>query len=155
MAKGIKDYFDFAEVDYIFFTESCKAGRRDNALASLGQNICERYLKHIVDTLDTDPVSVEEHNEILHTHTLRKILTYVSGVMNIEIPAERCRKIMLADGYYFTTRYPGEDSYIATPADVEIVYDAVTESRNLAVELCPRKEQEKDNATRDGEGEER
>lgn len=49
-------YFDLAEEDYQFLLYDKKGGRVGNIMCSAAQNICERYLKHIIDTyvLDVD-----------------------------------------------------------------------------------------------------
>lgn len=48
MENGMNTYLDFAENDYMFFRHAYDSGNKGTALAALGQNICERYLKHIV-----------------------------------------------------------------------------------------------------------
>lgn len=42
-------YFDLAEEDYQFLLYDKKGGRVGNIMCSAAQNICERYLKHIID----------------------------------------------------------------------------------------------------------
>ena len=41
-------YLSFAENDRRFFRDAYDHGIRGGALAVLGQNICERYLKHLI-----------------------------------------------------------------------------------------------------------
>ncbi len=41
-------YLSFAENDRRFFRDAYDHGIRGGALAALGQNICERYLKHLI-----------------------------------------------------------------------------------------------------------
>ena len=48
MENGMNTYLDFAENDYMFFRHAYDSGNKGTALAALGQNICERYLKHCV-----------------------------------------------------------------------------------------------------------
>lgn len=48
MGNSLESYFDFAENDYLFFRQAYDSNVRGSALAALGQNICERYLKHII-----------------------------------------------------------------------------------------------------------
>ena len=45
MGNSLESYFDFAENDYLFFRQAYDSNVRGSALAALGQNICERYLK--------------------------------------------------------------------------------------------------------------
>lgn len=41
-------YFDFAEDDYNGFKANYEHGFKFNFLASMAQNACEKYLKHII-----------------------------------------------------------------------------------------------------------
>lgn len=38
-------------------------------------------------------------------------------------------KVILADGYYFSARYPGDESFFANKEDVEICWAAVQETK--------------------------
>lgn len=66
-------YFDLAENDYQFLEYDRKAGRIGNIMCSAAQNICERYLKHIIDTYvyDIDTTS------ILQTHSLKSLRRFM------------------------------------------------------------------------------
>ena len=70
-------YFDFAENDFLFFQQTYQAGIRGNALAALGQSICERYLKHIADRYANPEDEMESFKKqsVLRTHNLRQLLT--------------------------------------------------------------------------------
>lgn len=74
-------YLDFAEDDYLFFKQAYESGNRRSALAALGQNICERYLKHVVSEYAEPENTVEEAQKtnILRTHSLRKLMQYISN----------------------------------------------------------------------------
>ena len=48
---AMNNYFDFAENDFQYFLHSYKAGFVANAMAADAQKICEKYMKHIVDTV--------------------------------------------------------------------------------------------------------
>lgn len=39
------------------------------------------------------------------------------------------RKVILADGYYFSARYPGDEAFFANEEDVQICWDAVVETK--------------------------
>lgn len=131
-------YLDFAEDDYLFFKQAYESGNRRSALAALGQNICERYLKHVVSEYAEPENTVEEAQKIniLRTHSLRKLMQYISNDMSVEIPPDTEMKLSLIDGFYFTTRYPGDDSYLASARDIDKAYGAVNAARDFTLDLC-------------------
>ena len=45
----LKTYFDFAENDYGYFWHSFEQGIVANAMAADAQEICEKYMKHVID----------------------------------------------------------------------------------------------------------
>ena len=67
-----RNYFDFAEDDYQYLKEDYERGRVANYMASMSQNICERYLKHVVETyvIPTTEKEEAEETKVLHTHNL-------------------------------------------------------------------------------------
>lgn len=137
MAKAVT-YQDFAEDDYRFFKSAYDRGIKGNALAALAQNICERYLKHVVSEYahpeNKEEVLNKEH--ILRTHSLRRLMGYIHDDMGIEIPEDVEEKLERIDGFYFTTRYPGEESYLASDRDIDKANLAVDVARNFVSELC-------------------
>lgn len=40
-------------------------------------------------------------------------------------------KVVLADGYYFSARHPGEESFFAKEEDVKICWEAVKETKRV------------------------
>lgn len=117
-------YYDYAEDDYLYLEECIKSGIYDNALASLAQNTCERYLKSIIVT----STAVKENSYIMRAHSLKTLFDYVlENLPDFEINA----MIMLkADGLYIATRYPGDDSFFASKQDVLDAFAAVEETKN-------------------------
>ena len=64
-------YLGCAENDYYFFAEDIQKGRVANYLASMAQNICERYLKHIINS-EYNPTSTEENSTVLSLSTISR-----------------------------------------------------------------------------------
>lgn len=122
MEKGLS-YFDLAENDYQFLLKDKKEGRVGNIMCSAAQNICERYLKHMIDTyvLDCDTT------RILQTYSLRFLRRFIQE----QIPEfeGNWKMILQADGYCFSTRYPGDGAFIVGKEDVEECWEAVEETR--------------------------
>ena len=138
MGKGMTTYLDFAENDYMFFKSAYDAGNKGGALTSLGQSICERYLKHIISEY-AHPETQQEHMDkesVLKTHSLRRLLKYCESTMEFDIPDEAESAMERIDGFYFSTRYPGDDSFIPTSRDVDKACAAVESARAFALDIC-------------------
>ncbi len=129
---------DFAENDYLFFRAAYDSGNKGSALAALGQNICERYIKHIISEYAQPESELEEvkKESVLKTHSLHRLLNYCTTEMGINIPEETATALERIDGFYFTTRYPGEDSFIPTEKDIEKANIAVEQSREFTMQIC-------------------
>lgn len=105
MEKEI-NYYSFAEDDYLFLKENVEDGRVSNAMTSIAQSVCERYLKHIIDIFCTEI----DCTAVLKTHSLKRIIRFLKD--NIEDFRIDVTKVVLADGYYFSTGYPGDESFL-------------------------------------------
>ena len=112
MEKGLT-YYDLAENDYQFLLKDWQDGRVGNIMCSSAKNICERYLKHVIDAYITEC----DTTRILQTHSLKALRRF----MQEYIPEFTCKwKIILqADGYYFSTRYPGDTAFLVAKEDVD------------------------------------
>lgn len=66
--EKVVNYYTFAEDDYLFLKANIEERRVNNAMTSISQNICERYLKHLIEIycVEIDCTS------ILKTHSLKK-----------------------------------------------------------------------------------
>lgn len=141
------NYYDFAAQDAKYFLEDVENGRVANYLASMAQNICERYLKHIINEFHEPESEMDEHEKIaiLRTHSIKKLTDFIVSKMEISMDDDKRDNIERADGYYFTSRYPGEDSFFVTRRDInkckESVIDCQEFVNNLILEH--QKEQEK------------
>ena len=143
MAGRINTYAEFAENDYKFFRQSYDSGNKGSALAALGQSICERYLKHLVSECahpenESEAVSRES---VLRTHSLRRLMRYISGDMGIDIPEETETALDRIDGFYFTTRYPGDESFIPSEKDIDKADKAVRLCRDFVLRTVSEIEQ--------------
>lgn len=117
------NYYTFAEDDYQFLKANVEDKRISNAMTSIAQNICERYLKHLIEAYCVEI----DCTTILKTHSLKKLLRFLEdNLPSFQINKE---KVVLADGYYFSARYPGDESFFANEEDVRICWDAVIETK--------------------------
>ena len=110
---ALNSYFDFAENDFQYFKASYDAGIVANMMGAMAQGICEKYMKHLISEYykPDDAMQQKDFENILRTHSL-----------NI-------------DGFYFSTRYPGDDSIEIDGDDVETCNDAIELCRTEVLEL--------------------
>ena len=138
MAEKLNSYLAFAENDFLFFRQAYDTGNKGSALAALGQSICERYLKHVISEF----AQPENHSEmqdketILRTHSLRRLMRYIQEEMELEIPEKTEMAMDRIDGFYFTTRYPGSESFIPSERDIDKANIAVEEARKFTLDIC-------------------
>jgi len=135
---ALETYFDFADNDFQFFKQNYEAGIVANAMGSLAQSICERYMKHIVSELYS-PQNVDTQNKmmrVLRTHNLNNLINFLRNSMGIEFSPECETEMRIIDGYYFTTRYPGEDSILLDSRDLSHCMRAVSLCRKETLNIC-------------------
>lgn len=145
MGKEIT-YYNLAENDYSYLKANIEEGRVSNAMCSSAQNICERYLKEVI----SGKANELNDTDIMKTHSLKKIRKFVEA----NIPELECewRDVILADGYYCSACYPGEDSYFVDESDVQICWEAVKavkKSVDRYLENIREKENKKEEQTLD------
>ena len=138
MAENLNSYFSFAENDFLFFRQAYDTGNKGSALAALGQSICERYLKHVISEFaqPENRDEMQDKENILRTHSLRRLMRYIQEDMDLEIPEKSEMAMDRIDGFYFTTRYPGSESFIPSERDIDKANMAVEEARKFTLDIC-------------------
>lgn len=129
MEKELTTYYDFAEDDYQFFKDAYQRGLMGNAMGAMAQEICEKYLKHLVSEYIVAG-TLEENvakTEVLKTHNLNKLVKFLSTRLP-ELKLNK-RELTLVNGLYFTTRYPGDESITINREDVEEYFNAIQSCR--------------------------
>lgn len=142
---ALESYFDFAENDYDYFMKSYKAGFVANMMGAMAQGICEKYMKFLVEQYVNPENSLEEaeYGRVLHTHSLNRLMKYLDR-KGISFSKEAYRQMRIIDGYYFSARYPGEDSIELDQSDIQECACAVELCRAEVTELIRRQESDKD-----------
>lgn len=138
MAENLNSYLAFAENDYLFFRQAYDTGNKGSALAALGQSICERYLKHVISEFaqPENRGEMQDKETVLRTYSLRRLMRYIQEEMSLEIPEKTEMSMDRIDGFYFTTRYPGSESFIASERDIDKAKAAVEEARKFTLDTC-------------------
>lgn len=139
---SLKTYFDFAEDDYLFLQNAYKRGDVANAMGAIAQNICERYMKHLVDKFDLPDTKEEEEQkkDLLSTHNLPRLFNYIEGKLKEGFSHDTKRKMRVINGFYFSARYPGDGSSELSRDDIEDCMEAVKACRKETLELMAKLE---------------
>lgn len=142
---AMKTYLDFAENDYKYFKYSCNSGFVANTMAAQAQEICEKYMKHIIDTYHKPVTSQEEQTELegtMRSHNLLKLQRYMENHTDFSFHAETKRLLRGINGYYFSARYPGDESLEVTQEDIDLCLVAVETCRDNILEILREAEME-------------
>ena len=126
--EGKKTYLDFAEKDYADILICYNAGAKGNMTCVMSQKTCERYLKHVIEmSTDEPPIHVMRSKDLC---ILRKFIE--QNDLGLEADWGR---VLKANGYYFTTAYPGDDSFMATEKDADDCVDALKYTREVVLKF--------------------
>lgn len=136
MGKKIS-YISIAENDYQYLKQDVEAGRVSNILAYNSQNVCEKYLKGSIVSLGLENQCT---NNEMRTHSLRKLCNFLKKNAPQLQNQINYSKILAGDGYYFNTRYPGDDYLEVTSSDIQECWDAVEETRKMALYIEQQKQ---------------
>ena len=133
---ALNSYFDFAENDFQYFKASYDAG----IVANMMDLISEYYKPD-------DAIQQKDFENILRTHSLNRLMKFLKGNMGAEFSKNTQTHMRMIDGFYFSTRYPGDDSIEIDGDDVETCNDAIELCRKEVLEL--ERKLKKDEALRD------
>lgn len=125
-------YYDFAEDDFQYLMSNIRMGNVRNAMCSESQSICERYLKQlIVNYVDETEENSKEYSDILSAHSINRLINFLTRNLGDFKADPRIRSV---NGYYWDTRYPGENSFMVTEEDIQICWQAVQACKNCVDE---------------------
>ena len=134
---ALSSYFDFAENDFQYFKASYEAGIVANMMGAMAQGICEKYMKHLVSEYYKPDNSIQKKDfeNILRTHSLNRLMKFLKENMRMEFSKSTQTYMRMIDGFYFSTRYPGDDSIEIDRDDVEMCNEAVKMCRKEIMEF--------------------
>ena len=121
---ALNSYFDFAENDFQYFKASYDAG----IVANMKHLISEYYKPD-------DAMQQKDFENILRTHSLNRLMKFLKANMGAEFSKNTQTHMRMIDGFYFSTRYPGDDSIEIDGDDVETCNDAIELCRKEVLEL--------------------
>lgn len=137
------NYYDFAEDDYQMLKTLVENKQIRNGMCSLAQSICERYLKQlVVNYIKQTDENILEYQSILRTHNVKRLLNYLTANLKDFHPDS---KIKDSNGYYFSTRYPGEDSFMVNQDDINICWESVKACKKTVDDYIASKKPENQN----------
>lgn len=134
---ALKNYLDFAENDYQYLIASYEAGIVANMMGAMAQGICEKYMKHIISQFTTPSSGTEqlEKEALLKTHNLQRLIRYMESKTDFQFTKETKSLMLQINGYYFSTRYPGDDSIELDKEDIEDCILAAKGCREEVLEM--------------------
>ena len=137
-------YLDFAENDYKYFMTSYEHGIVANAMAADAQEICEKYMKHVIDKYFKPETEEEQTEYDIHmlTHNLNKLMRFLDQRMGLNFDRGVKAEMQIINGYYFTARYPGDESIEVTKEDLDVCADAVEHCRESILKMIQEIENE-------------
>lgn len=141
---AMTSYLDFAENDYKYFMTSYEHGIVANAMAVDAQEICEKYMKRVIDKY-FKPETEEEQTEYdihMRTHNLNKLMRFLDQRMGLNFDREVKVETQIINGYYFAERYPGDESIEVTKEDLDVCADAVEHCRESILKMIQEIENE-------------
>lgn len=130
------NYLDFADSDYVFFVDAYEHCSTFGPMVSLACSICERYLKHLIDTyVYTENILQDvEKEKILKSVSLAELIRFVNNEMKIAIPNGTEMAMRAIDPFRRITQYPGSVSFFADKDDLEKAAKAVQLTRQFVYE---------------------
>lgn len=131
----LKTYYDFALDDYCFLMELKNNGILANSIGAITQNTCERFLKHLIN----EYICVNENNrdlitEIMVTHNLNRLVCFWNSFSKEKIPASVANSLKKINGYYISTKYPGDDCQTLSKENIKTCF-GVVEACKQAVDI--------------------
>lgn len=135
---SFKTYLDFAEDDFGFLLKCYENNIEANALTSISQNACEKYMKHIIDTYynpGNDLEMVHNKEDILRSHNLGVLMKFLKQNLGVSYSKNTDTLLKSINGYYFNTGYPGSDSFKVDFEDIELCVEAIKSCRKETFEI--------------------
>lgn len=137
---SLKTYFDFADNDYQYFINSYNSGFVANMMGAMAQGICEKYMKYLIERFyaPCDEFAENDKEDILKTHNLNRLMKFLKSNVGVEFSDETRREMNAINGYYFTARYPGDNSLELDKEDIESCFLAVNNCRTETLDIIKR-----------------
>lgn len=135
----LRTYYDFALDDYRFLCELKKSGITANSIGAIAQNTCERFLKYLIN--EFIPVSEDNRQvitEILTTHSLNRLVFFWNRFSENRIPSDVSELLRRINGYYFSTKYPGDDCQTLSKDNILTCFEAVEACKQAVDEIITR-----------------
>lgn len=123
--------------------DSYNSGLVANSMGANAQGICEKYMKHVISEYKTLQTGEEARiqESILRTHSLHRLIRYMKDSMGIEFSQETRNKMKIIDGFYFTCRYPGDDSIEIDKESLDDCAKAISSCRGEIIKIIQEYEE--------------
>lgn len=116
-------YYDFAMNDYLYIKKTVEDEYVYNSMCSIAQNCIERFLKHIIE-----PYAIKQNNtSIMRAHDLTPLKSFITKTIP-DFSAD-WGQIMVANGFYFSVRHPGDNAFFVNKQDIEDCWNALNATK--------------------------
>lgn len=132
----LESYFDFAENDYNLFMFCVNHEYyAANMLGAIAQGICEKYIKHLLESYYSpdSALSYSEYSDVMRTHSLHKLCKFLKNRLQLKYSQETENLMYIIDGFYFSTRYPGDDSITLEKENIDFCCRAINACREETI----------------------
>lgn len=115
-----------------------------NEMGAMAQSICERYLKHLIAEYAEPENDMEsaEKERVLRSHNLRVLSNFLRHTMELSMPKALVTALNSVNGFYFSTRYPGEDSTTLTREELDECAEALRLCRKYVEDIIQQADTE-------------
>ena len=135
----LRTYKDFADNSYAYFMFAYDNGQIFNEMGAMAQSICERYLKHLIAEY-AEPENDSESDikeRALRSHNLRVLSNFLRHNMELPMSKTLVTSLNSVNGFYFSTRYPGEDSTTLTREELDECAEAIQLCKEYVEDYFP------------------
>ncbi|MCR4677102.1 MAG: hypothetical protein K5634_07785 [Sphaerochaetaceae bacterium] len=135
----LRSYYDFALDDWCFLSELQRTGIQANSIGSIAQNTCERFLKHLIDRyIPVDGENREQMTEVLSTHNLNRLVKFWNSYSENRIPQSVANQLRKINGFYFSTKYPGDDCQTLSREDIQMCFEVTDLCKKTVDEIISK-----------------
>lgn len=116
-----------------------KNGITANSIGAIAQNTCERFLKHLIN--EYVPVSEENRHQItdiMSSHNLNRLVFFWNRFSKNTIPSNVSAQLRKINGFYYSTKYPGDACQTLSKDNISSCYSAVESCKQVVDEIIAR-----------------
>lgn len=132
-----------AEDDYRSLLRCYNEGAVSNQMGVLAQEVCEKYLKHLISefVLPRNEAEVAEKKLVLdnEAHSSKALVPFLEEKLGLWLPRDLVEHIESLDSYFGDSWVPRENDFLLNKDDIARCFMTATLCRDYALELTEMK----------------